>query len=97
MFALHVKIYVKIFFFKMSQKCFYCGIEAHSKCPDCGLVEFCCAQHFAHHKDEDRCQPFVVHFGGDDVGRFLRATRDIKVSSFIAKQNGFNYLETCES
>ena len=58
--------------------CFYCGTEASEKCPDCNLVSFCSPDHFVHHKHEDKCQPFYVEFGGEDVGRFLRATRDIK-------------------
>ena len=58
--------------------CFYCGIEASEKCADCNLISFCCPAHFNHHKFEGQCQPFLVEFGGDDVGRFLRATRDIK-------------------
>ena len=58
--------------------CFFCAAESTGKCPDCGLVNFCSEDHFSFHKFGDICQPFEVHFGGPDVGRYLRATRDIK-------------------
>lgn len=67
----------------MTGICFYCSGDAPDKCPDCNLINFCSSDHLAHHKVDELCQPYVVHFGGEDVGRFLRATRDIKPFEII--------------
>ena len=64
----------------MSGNCFFCGTETTKKCPNCDSIHVCNDDHLGHHRDEDTglCQPFAVRFGGNDVGRFCVATRDIK-------------------
>ena len=65
--------------------CFLCEAPSDAVCDDCGEVGFCGGEHGRLHRgsdESDRCLPFRVE-RLKNVGRVLRATRDIAPGELV--------------
>ena len=62
-----------------------CKPNCQNKCPKCGLVAYCSADHLQNHYGaNDICYPWRIR-QSDQKGRYTQAVRDIKPTELIIK------------
>ncbi|XP_050092198.1 SET domain-containing protein SmydA-8-like [Anopheles aquasalis] len=72
---------------RIEKICPVCKVEATKRCSRCALVYYCSVEHQQQHwkTHKTTCNPFKV-FSNEQYGRFLVATRDIRVGEVVIKE-----------